>query len=246
MAVEEHFYFGLVFCLWLGTKYNWLRLELVQEKPPFGYRPGQIEGLIGAIMLLCLALRIFCNLHFPEQTVLNFVMTHLRIDSLLAGVLVAYLYYFKIHSFRASFAKYRVGCGSIAVLGISWTPFVEPIPSVFAKTIGFTLLYLAFGIVLAYFLLTDAINRQLDALFTKGAVNAMSKIGYCSYSIYIIHSFIIDQMGALWARFPQYQNHYTDFVWVTGLSIGIGILMTHYLERYFLKIRDKYYPNRAM
>jgi peptidoglycan/LPS O-acetylase OafA/YrhL len=74
----------------------------------------------------------------------------------------------------------------------------------------------------------------------------VSKIGYCSYSIYIIHSFVNAFADKMQATYHLYHNNFLHFFLTSAISIFAGLLMTHSIEKYFLKIRDKYYPNRAV
>lgn len=167
-------------------------------------------------------------------------MTHHRIDSLLAGVLVSYLYYYRLDYLKHYFNKIRPVCIPVILLLLSFTPFIAPTGSFFVKTFGFTMLYIAFSLLLTYFLLTPDINQRLNKVFTKYVVNAISYIGIYSYSIYICHMFVkkvIDPIST--------NNKYIDFILFSALSVLIGKLLYDYIEAVFLKIRDKYYPNRV-
>ena len=112
---------------------------------------------------------------------------------------------------------------------------LEAVTSFFVKTIGFTCLYISFSIILINFLLNERINDKLNGLFTKPVVSLISRIGFCSYSIYIIHT-AVNKL--------HFSNDYLTFLVTTTLSVLCGIIMTDYIEGFFLNIRDKYYPNR--
>ncbi len=241
LAIEEHFYFTIAILLWLALKNNWIKLIVEPEKKGF----SQVEKIILLIMTLCLVLRIFSNKMYPENHVLNFTMTHLRIDSLLAGVLVSYLFNFRIQRLKNIFSKNKMALLLIAIAGICWTPFIEPMHSFFAMTIGFSLLYVSFGILLIAFLLINDINLKLNKIFSTAVVNLVCKIGYCSYSIYIIHSIVIVSVAALDIKYGLLKNNYAEFVLATLLSIVIGIILTRSIERFFLKIRDNYFPGKV-
>jgi peptidoglycan/LPS O-acetylase OafA/YrhL len=236
LAVEEHFYFLLAFCLWISLKKK--ALKLVVEETQKGW--SQPEKIIFGAMLFCLLLRIASNIIFTGQWSRNFAMTHLRLDSLLAGVLVAYLYYFRLSYLRAYYTKYKKGLWLIAFLFLSYTPFIEPVISFPAKTIGFMLVYIAFGIVLTSFLLTNNINQRLNSVFTATFVNIISEIGVCSYAIYTIHTMVNSCIDLFHSR-----NQYFNFFSSSIISILLGMLITYSFERYFLRLRDKYYPARV-
>lgn len=242
LAVEEHFYFALAILLWLGIKHNIILLKASTEiKKTF----ISVEQFMMFSLLLCLLLRIVSNVVFPEQVVRNLTMTHLRIDSLIAGVYISYLFHFKRDQLSQTVNKYKYLLISVAFLGLVWTPFIDPVNSFFVKTIGFTLLYISFGIILLFFILDFRINERLNYLFSTPIVNIISQVGYCSYAIYIIHSFVIYCSDRLYVNYNVPYNHYIDFLGTIILSILAGAIMTYTIERYFLRIRDNYFPARG-
>lgn len=230
LAVEEHFYFGLVVVVYLIIKKKLLSTT-------FG-GPKRVEFILVSIMMFCLLLRIVTNLF--AVNVRGFTMTHLRLDSLLAGVFVAYLYYFRFDDFKRFFEKYRKVWIPTALLLVSFTPFIEDsIKSYFVMTLGFTLLYGSFAILLMCFLFIKEMNVKLNAIFTRSVVSAISKIGVASYSIYIFHMLIIDGVNHV---YPS--NGIVNFLMSFSLSIALGIGISMSVESYFLKVRDKHFPSR--
>lgn len=235
LAVEEHFYFGLVFAFYLVLKSKKLRDKFFSTTNFF------TEKILISALLIVLLLRIFSNFYFETQYVRNYSMTHLRIDSLLFGVLISYMYYFKQELLKRTFIKIKYYLLFLAVLFLSFTPFIEPLNSVFVKTIGFTLVYFAFGILLCFILLTSNINNILNRFFSKFVVDTVAKIGFCSYSIYVIHTFVIFVVKQL-----KFENHYINFTLVVIFSCVTGYYMTHFIEKYFLKIREHYFPSKKI
>ena len=231
LAIEEHFYFGLSLFLWLAFKNNWIKLKVAADSKQL----SQMEILIPCIMLFCLGLRFMSNTLYPFEMAKNTTMTHLRIDSLLAGVLVSYLYHFRLDYLKSFYEKYKYPSFILAAVLLTFTHFLEAVTSFFVKTIGFTCLYISFSIILINFLLNERINDKLNGLFTKPVVSLISRIGFCSYSIYIIHTAV---------NKIHFSNDYLTFLVTTTLSVLCGIIMTDYIEGFFLNIRDKYYPNR--
>ncbi len=234
LAVEEHFYFGFAFFLWLSLNF---RKKLPQTNVKLSIQKKHFELIVISLLIIILLLRIFSNYIFPQQEVRNFTMTHLRIDSLLFGVLISYFYFFRKSYLEKIFMKNSNISYFICFCGLLWTPFIDPVPSFFVKTFGFSILYISFGFLLIIFLLKNNINLILNKLFTMNIVNMVSKIGYCSYSIYIIHTFCI-------SHYYSIGNRYFDFIIASISSIVIGMFMTMKIEKYFLSIRDKYYPSR--
>jgi peptidoglycan/LPS O-acetylase OafA/YrhL len=242
LAVEEHFYFGFAICLWLGLKYNKFILH-AEENGLFS--KIRFEIVIIALLLIVFLLRLHSNIVFPQEEIRNFTMTHLRIDSLLFGVLISYLYYFRNDYLKKIFTSSQYLLYAICILGVVWLPFIDPSHSFFVKTFGFSLLYVSFGILLIAFLLKSNINKRLDSIFSARVVTIVSKIGYCSYSIYIIHTFILVSSELILAHFGLVINKYLFFLIVSTLSVTIGMFMTYKIEKYFLKVRDQYYPSRV-
>lgn len=236
LAIEEHFYFGLA--LLLGFIFN---KNLINFKTDKHNNCNVFERLLGFILISVLLLRIISNIWFPNEIVKNTTMTHLRIDSLLAGVLISYWFYFKRDRLNLFYFKYQKYLLILPFLLLSFTPFLNNLHSFFVKTIGFTMVYIAFGVLLIHFLLEEEINTKMNRFFTKKVVDFISKIGFCSYSIYVIHSFIIDLVGYL-----HIQNQYINFLLVFLISINIGFIMTYQIEKYFLTYRNKYFPSRVI
>jgi peptidoglycan/LPS O-acetylase OafA/YrhL len=242
LAVEEHFYLGFSLLLWWGIKQKKLSIQKLADN----YRRKHYFGIsIITILFFCLISRVISNIVFPDLYVKNFTMTHLRIDSFLGGVFIAYLFYFRNNYLKNMFQQYKYLLLFMAGLSLVWTPFIDPVPSFFVKTFGFTLLYISFSIILLYFILDSNINQFLDNVFSSPIVNIVSKVGYCSYSIYIIHSFVNNSFHGIFAQYDLYINHYLYFIITSLISITFGIFMTYIMEAYFLKIRDKYYPGRV-
>ena len=233
LAVEEHFYFALAFFSYFGIHY-------LKKKNLFTFK--SITTIITSLLMICLLLRISSNLLFPDQYVRHSTMTHLRIDSLLAGVLISLFYHFQFEKLKRIFLKSKYVFFFLFIIGIGWTPFIVPLPSFFVKTIGFTLLYISFSILLLFFLLKEQIIPILNKILTQPFVNFIHKIGNSSYAIYLIHTFVNDTVLKMYATFNLPYNRYIIFIITTSISLELGILLTNSLESYFLKIRDHYFP----
>ena len=243
LAVEEHFYFGFALLLWLGIKKKFFNFNVNMNCKTV----STFEFFMLLIFIFCFTFRVINALYFPELTSKNITMTHLRIDSLLAGVFVSYWYYFKNNLLTTFFNKYKSFLIVISILLLSFTPFKDQLNSKFVTTIGFSMLYISFSIVLLYFLLEVKINEILNKLFSSKVVTFISKIGFSSYSIYIIHT-LVNYVFELINNFlfNANLNQFLSFFTTSFISIFVGIFMTMHIEKYFLKIRDKKYPSRIL
>ena len=231
LAVEEHFYFGLAVLFWYLFNKKKISLEIGKN--------SNFDKILIGILIIILIGRFFSNLMLPNEFVRNTTMTHLRIDSLLFGVLISYWYYFKREKLFNFYKNNKNILLITSFLMLTFTPFIESIHSFFVKTVGFTMIYLSFGIILIHFISSKEINNQINSLFSKRVVNSVSKIGYCSYSIYIIHSFVIK-----WVNFLNIDNKLISFILAFVLSVAVGIFMTDKIEVYFLNYSNKYFPCR--
>lgn len=224
LAVEEHFYLLVGLLVFFCSKRK--------LTDPF-------TGLVPMFYVMgagCLALRLINNLcsghnTFVEQR--DFYPTHLRIDSLMFGVLLAYWHHFHFPKIKTFFSrnKFKVlGAGAFLLVPVF---LFELVKTPFIYTLGLTINYLALGAVMMVSLYcTDMKDNRFDFL---------SKVGRHSYSIYLWHLPILH-----WIIIPM-----VDFTGTsgTGLSvlillyflftIGLGVLMARIIEIPFLKYRDR-------
>lgn len=242
LAIEEHFYFLLALVFWLGIKKG-----LFQQyfKNIIGNRLNTFEIICIAILCLCLILRIFSNYLIPEQVSRNFTMTHLRIDSLLAGVILCYWVNFRKKSLIRFVSKHYDKLSIISLTILCWTPFLEPMKSVFVRTFGFTILYISFSIILAIFLIKSDINKLLNKYLSSFVVNFIARIGVASYSIYVIHMLINEITSRISISFNYSLNSYQFFIITTFLSISAGFIINSTFEFQTLRLRNKYFPSKS-
>lgn len=241
LAVEEHFYILFSIILWLVIKF-----KLFHSKENLkGVGTMRFKMFFFFSFVVCLVLRVYSNLYHPDLMAKNFVMTHLRIDSLLAGVFIAYLYYFEEKKIKSFFLKYKKIFLFSIILLLGFTPFLDPDKSFFVRTFGLTLLYVAFSIVLCYFLFEEKIDSILNSFFSEKIVSLVAMIGVSSYSIYIIHTLvnIVVSYCNVYLFDKQLNQIFIFFLSTIASCLG-GILMTNYLESYFLNLREQYFPSR--
>lgn len=243
LAVEEHFYFGLAILLHFLIKKNLFKFSSNR----IIHKIDLFEIIVFIIFLFCLFMRIYNNIYHPDYGEKNLTMTHLRMDSLFSGVLISYLYYFKNDVLTKFFKSYKTILVIIAFLFLAFTPFIDFEESVFVRTYGFTLLYISFSVFLIYFLLDDTINLKLNYMFSERVVTFVSKIGVSSYSIYIIHGFIAFSFSVLQVYILKIEiNTFVLFGLNAIVSVLTGFFMTFYIEKYFLKLRDRFFPSRIL
>ena len=231
LGVEEHFYFGLTFFVYL-----FIRFKKLENKSFFFYA-------CMLVFVACLLLRIqnALNVEFDIRT--HLVPTHLRIDSLLFGVFLSYFYNFSKEAFTTFFRNNAMWLKLVAFVFIL-LPFILPGNNIFMYTLGYTLLYFSFGVVLSLFVLDEKINDKLDKIFTIPVSNFIAMIGYYSYSIYLFHMFVKRYLFGVFHNLG-YELHYRiEFVLFAIISIYTGIILSKIIEIPMLNIREKYFSKR--
>jgi len=215
LAVEEHFYL------------------LVALAFPFMFRR---IGLAPVVFVGCLLMRIWTATYSPGTPA--FAPTHLRIDSLLAGVCIAYVYHYG--DLGAVHKKYRPLLLAFACIPVLFLLPGFEVESYFTSTIGFSLLYIAFGSWLILFLYSD-VKRFMWRPITV--------IGFYSYGIYLFHLYMLRFVVGETYHFPgDYTLRWSTVAsfaiyLVGGLALGIG--MSYLIEKPFLALRDRTVPRRT-
>ncbi|MFN8554889.1 MAG: acyltransferase [Candidatus Obscuribacterales bacterium] len=223
MAVEEHFYF-LCGCL---------LLFLSRQKYAFTVIPkiGLVLGIGACAWRFATCLNGAWNYHYLYYT-------HLRLDSLFAGVVLSYLY----HCQRAWLD--RIASGRVKLMLVASAILVSPcaffgIRGLWTFSVGLTCLYLGFTLLL--------LSSLYGSIPPKGfAIGILSWIGYFSYSIYLWHQPVFAVVGilAIFIHDPIVR-FCTQTALYVSLSFLTGFLMARWIERPFLKLRDRIYPSRS-
>lgn len=219
LAVEEHFY------LFLGL----LMTALAGRR--------RMSYLVPATILLlaaCLAMRVltFRAGHFTGYP------THLRMDSLMFGVLLSYFYHWHPHKLKTLVRRFE--------LPILITSFALLVPLVFYgfnsayfSTIGYSVNYLAFGGILLV-----AVVRSED--FEKSRIlRGIAVVGADTYSIYLWHMFAKRALSFARKNAGVPIPYPLELVAFIALSVIIGVGMARLVERPVLRLRDSIVPSRS-
>ncbi len=242
LAVEEHFYLTIPFCLLLLLRFR-----------ECGDAQRRSRLIIGSMLAFCacvLAARTAQAFRFPVNAWRTlYEPTHFRVDSLLSGVLISYVYYFH-RPWLERLRPYRI-LMFFSALALLAPVTIWPLTTTrFCVTIGFTLLYLAFGAVLIVTVLTDwsRCPRAL-ARAAQPMIRTLRVLGIYSYTIYIMHYALYRLVpGTNDALRAVLTSHWGLTVWPTTLiictvylviAIGSGILLSHLIERPVLAWRER-------
>ena len=217
LAVEEHFYLLLP-----------LLLLAVRGKAdaPFAHLPR----LVLAVAVLALAARFATAQAADFRLKTQLFPTHLRIDSLLFGVLLSWASHFQPVALERVWMRFRWPLAAAAV-ALAAPAFCWEIGSGwYLHTVGLTGFWLASGVLLLF------------ALRWKSAWRPLAFVGAYSYSIYLWH-IPVRYFGLGWL--PRDAAPLTRAAAYLAVSIVVGIVAAWLVERPFLALRDRLFPTRS-
>lgn len=229
LAVEEHFYLLLPVLLLLMLR------RARRGDDPFAALPT----ICGVLAIGILGLRIVNALTHGYRHDTHLFPTHLRIDSLLFGVLLSYWYHYRKTEVRTIALRHR---GLFAVLGVGLlaSPFLVPLEKSMAiYTVGFSGLALGSGLLLMAALHAPAAIH--------GVLAPLAKVGAYSYSIYLWH---MPVLGWLLPRIEQgLIGHRLSYVPRAALGVSLCLLLgagiSQLIEYRVLRLRDRLFPSRS-
>ena len=226
LAVEEHFYLLVVGCT--AALLRW-RIKLT-------WRAFFISCVLG--MFFFTTLRALTWTAHPFQVLTHFYPSHLRMDSLLAGVLLAGWHRHRPVSFSAFFHTGRSYLLLLAVLLFLPTVLL-PFGSFWMYTIGLSTAYVG-GMVLVGL----AVERSTS--MEHGSRDPLSKglawIGGISYNTYLWHLFVLLLVEMVTQRFGL-QHGWVELAGFVALALLAGWLTTVLVERPALRIRNAVVPS---
>lgn len=235
LAIEEHFYFLIVILFLLIIKYS--------------KNPSKII-LTGSIMIIIYGIAAKAAMFFlyPEfSTHTHLFPTHLRIDSLIIGLLIAHISR-KKPEIIVNIMRHKKIMYVFVAMGLS-PPFIWDIdqyPSqLYLSSFGLSAISISFGLLLILLLNNKNFERQVSKILGNSIFNTIAKIGFYSYSIYLWHLMVKTIMyNFLWLQ-GNTLNGYIVFVIYMIVTIGFGIIVGRLIEIPFLKLRERYFPKKA-
>jgi peptidoglycan/LPS O-acetylase OafA/YrhL len=243
LCVEEHFYFFLCLLLYIFSKRGIV---------------GNVEKMnrylliIMSISVLLRGLNVMLEMFHHRSVLFNYWVRHIqtqyRMDSLLCGVMIAYNYHFNREVLQRYYLRYKRLLNVISIITFLLYIFLPPPDpenmnwvSNLMSFAGYTLLYISFGNILLYFMLTPDIDKKMNRRFSSYLVNGVSRIGFYSYSIYLFHKLVIVFIIKEYMQSDSWVSLIVYYI----LSILAGVLISEVIEQFTLKMRDKYFPSRS-
>jgi len=210
IAVEEHFYLFLPLLLIL-------LIAIRPSQDPF----VPIPVLFGLLFVICLLFR-----WFTLPSLIPASMTHMRMDSLFAGVTLGYLCHYRRDLFDRMTGHYALAITFLCCAPAAFIPQRQH----WMQAFGLGALLLGFSFLVAW-----AVVRTPKSAIFRAITKAAAKIGYYSYSIYLWHTLIVyvflDSKRTVWVFWAYLCT-----------SIVVGIAMAHLVEIPYLALRDKLFP----
>ena len=223
LAVEEHFYlaFALLFAIFATNTQRVSRIPLVL-----------VFIMIFTLLLRIVAVKMGVDGHSMQ------IMSMFRMDSLVAGVLLAHIKIFNKLQFEFLASKKLISA-LIFVAGVVVLCSFDA-HGQFICSVGYTIAY----ITAAAFLLFCQNNRLIT---DQGIiVRSLAAIGIFSYGLYVCHVILIRVSDILVAKLPFHDN--TGLISLAiryGGSLILAIVVTRLVEYPFIKLRDKVFPPRV-
>lgn len=238
LAVDQHFYVILLpISLFLMLK------KYKDTSNPFHF----IIKLYFIVGILILILRTLTAVLLPYNHHTHAFPTHLRLDGLTLGILMAYLYNFyypQVINFIKSYRKIIL-IGSIIL--ISPCLFFELRESQFLQSLGITILDFGFaGLIISIIVWETNFPPMIESILNP-VIDVLATIGVSSYSIYLWHMAVIEWgLEGFHHLFPQISIHFVVEFWLYFvLSIVLGLLMAQLVEIPTQKLRNWLYPPQS-
>jgi peptidoglycan/LPS O-acetylase OafA/YrhL len=209
--------------------------------------------VVATVLILCSGFRLWSHSVSADLEIdwtYVFCASHLRIDSLLFGVLLGYFHHFWEQRVRRV-ASHRTLLCVVGIALVSCAVY-NPVPFLTSYyVLGFNLLYVGYGCLLLAVVYTPLGEGWLGKCLASFPARALSFIGCYSYSIYLWHitpfRFRMDQWiyDSLIPGFPIELRWLAITIVSIGGAILLGVLMAKVIEQPFLRLRDRIFPGHA-
>jgi peptidoglycan/LPS O-acetylase OafA/YrhL len=222
LAVEEHFYFGLALLCWLRARFH------RGERNAF----APLVWIAVGIIVLCPLLRWYTAVTQPFLHEQNLFPTHLRIDSLMYGVVASWIWCF----YRGRFADHVIHfrrfylAGGCLLLGPTLFFYLDSYRWMYVW--GFSIFAMG-GLGLVLWALGNPLPSRAPVL------RGLAWIGFYSYSIYLWHLPVARILAVVaGGRLPESVLPVCFLV----ASVVSGVLLGKLIDWPMLRLRDRWFP----
>jgi peptidoglycan/LPS O-acetylase OafA/YrhL len=238
LAVEEHFYLllpvALAVMLWRGGR-EWVRKNFM----------AAAWVVIGATATF----RTIHGIYWPYSMDTHYFPTHIRIDALLFGVVLAHIATFSPGLWTRLLA-WKWALMATGIVLISPMLFLDHNENAFVWTGGFSLLYLGYGSLMIAMLAVKPGVGWDGRLLVSPVGRFLSWMGLYSYGIYLWHVDLAARpvaihLQGLWMRMPLGMGWAAAMVTFMVVAVLAGVVMTMLIEWPFMALRSKLYPARG-
>ncbi len=223
LAVEEHFYLLLPALLIVFARWK--------------LRANAILAMLGLICFVVLIARTITVANGGLEAA--FFQTQYRIDSLLAGVMLAAIYWMKPDLYRRLAQKKGMLLAIVGVL-VTWLAFATRHDAL-DESIGYSIQ--AAGYVALIVLMLE----HSGSMARMWLFRAVAWVGVYSYGIYLWHSIafapadiLIEKASAL--RLPSLVIWALALAFQTAVAVSAGYVTTRLVEFPFLRLRNALFP----
>lgn len=218
-----------------GMLVRFLTSRRADQRNPFYYLPHSFFF----IAVLALALRAITAWYLvPWASKSHSFPSHLHMDSLMFGVMLAYFYHYHGERLKA-FVERGYKLIALCVICLAALVFAFRIEtSFFFQTFGFTILYLMFGSLLLLSLYARSEKFEANPL-SRG----LAYVGFYSYSIYLWHvPLLLWVFAKILQPNPSLVRYWLGLAAYVLASLALGIVMAKLIEQPALRLRDRIFP----
>src|SRR6202049_1344431 len=229
LAIEEHFYLVLPLILAFMMKAR------KGQANPFRWIPS----VFLVLAIFCLAMRMWnATQYLGYNHHVQYEPSHVRFDSLFFGVLLSYLHNFFPQVLRRMMEyPWRTPIAFVGLALFCPAMFLQ-LTDPFVYTVGFTLFYISFGIMLLLSIHEEPWRKRSKP---GPGTKAVAWIGRYSYTIYLWNMPLAVIFVFISHQHPKV-NHYLLHVIYFALSIVIGVVSAKLIEIPVLKLRERLCP----
>lgn len=246
IAVEEHFYLTFAALLWLLCILC-RRGRSVLERPwiPRITLVVCLAALVGRVATFLL----LENRAYPDVIYKIHYVSHLRLDALLFGTYLGYLYHCRrpVLERLKPHVGWLFGVSLLLLLPLFIWPQRNSGTGLFF-TLGFTLNYLGFGgILIACRLVEWSKYTGLVARIGSPACWALRALGIYSYTIYLTHGCYRELIPKAWHNAPgsDLQGNFGGVAIYLVYCVVSGVLLSHVIERPILYCRERLFSTKV-